>query len=214
MRWLVCLVLVAGCYRPETRDCTLQCSAPTDCAGEQVCSSGWCANDGVRCTEDGQPVTVDAAVSMNQPDAPNANQLCQQGCSNGTCMNGVCVIDCAANGSCQGEVSCPANLPCRVLCGDNACAKKIQCMDSKSCEVRCMGSQSCGEEVVCPSGECDVTCSGVGSCKKKSKCGESCACDITCTGLGSCPEASECPSSACRIGNGCSSTPNGCNTCS
>lgn len=28
-----------GCYDPQLRDCTLTCSAPSDCAGDQVCGS-------------------------------------------------------------------------------------------------------------------------------------------------------------------------------
>jgi hypothetical protein len=218
MRWLMGMVIahfVVACYHPETRDCTLQCSAPTDCAGEQSCSSGWCASDGIRCTEEGQPITVDGSVNTDSSaDADAANALCQQGCSKGTCMAGVCVIDCSADGACPNDVACPANLPCRVLCGDNACGHKIQCGTSSSCEVQCTGQMSCLDEIICPAGDCDVVCSGASSCKRRTKCANSCSCDVSCTGSLSCNEASECPESACRVGNGCSSTPTGCNTCS
>ncbi|HEY5926558.1 MAG TPA: hypothetical protein VIV11_32950 [Kofleriaceae bacterium] len=38
------IALAGGCYAPELRDCTLTCSAATDCADGQVCDSeGFCA---------------------------------------------------------------------------------------------------------------------------------------------------------------------------
>jgi hypothetical protein len=216
MRWLVGMVIahsVVACYHPDTVDCTLQCSAPTDCAGGQSCANGWCANTGVSCTHEGQPVTIDGAVNNNTPDASNANALCQQGCTKGTCQAGVCVIDCSEEGSCQMDVACPANLPCRVICGDNSCTKKVNCTMATSCDVRCSGQNACGDEVQCSPGECDVACTGAGSCKRRTKCGGSCACDVTCSGPMSCMEVSECPSATCRVGNGCSSIPTGCDTC-
>jgi hypothetical protein len=214
MRWLLgmAIVSVVACYHPDTVDCTLQCGAPTDCADGQSCANGWCANTGVTCTHEGQPVTVDAAVNNNGPDGGNENALCQQGCTKGTCQAGVCVIDCSATGSCS-DVACPANLPCRVICGDNSCTKKINCTMASSCDVRCTGQNACADEIQCPMGECDVACTGAGSCKRRTKCGNSCACDVTCSGPMSCMEASECPSMACRIGNGCSSVLATCETC-
>lgn len=217
MRWLFGMViahLVVACYHPETQDCTLQCGAPTDCADGQSCANGWCANTGVSCTREGNPVVVDGAVNNNgSPDASNANALCQQGCSKGTCIDGVCVIDCSADGSCPNDVACPANLPCRVICGDSSCAKKINCTMATSCDIRCQGQNACGDEIQCSAGECDVACTGAGSCKRRTKCAGSCACDVTCSGPMSCMEASECPAMTCRIGNGCSSLLAGCNDC-
>lgn len=216
MRWLMGMAfayLATACYHPDTLDCTLQCGAPTDCADGQSCANGWCANAGVSCTHEGQPVTVDGAVNNNTPDANTANAICQQGCTKGTCIDGVCVMDCSAAGSCMNDVICPANLPCRVLCGDNACAKHINCSMSSSCDVRCTGQMACGDEIQCPAGECDVVCSGLSSCKRRTKCDMSCACDVTCSGPMSCMEASACPESTCRVGNGCSSLLNDCNSC-
>lgn len=217
MRWLIGMVithLVVACYQPETIDCTLRCGAPTDCADGQSCSNGWCAADGVRCDEQDQPATSDARVNPTTPDAANANALCQQGCSKGTCVDGVCVIDCSNAESCDGDVDCPANVPCRVTCGNNACTKKINCTQSTSCDIRCTGQAACAGEIQCSAGACNVTCSGPGACKQRTRCANSCSCDVTCTGAGSCAEESACPGSACRVGSGCSSTPSGCDTCS
>jgi hypothetical protein len=206
--------LVVACYHPDTVDCTLSCGAPTDCADGQSCANGWCASSGVDCTHEGQPVTIDGSVPNNEtPDASNANQLCQQGCTKGTCVAGVCVIDCSMDGSCTGDVACPANLPCRVMCGDNACTKKVNCTMASSCDIRCTGQAACADEIQCGAGDCDVTCSGPQSCKRRTKCDMSCSCDVTCSGPMSCGEASACPAGTCRVGNGCSSLLAGCNTC-
>ncbi|HEU0033740.1 MAG TPA: hypothetical protein VFQ53_24100 [Kofleriaceae bacterium] len=141
--------------------------------------------------------------------------LCEQGCSMGTCEAGVCVIDCTLPGSCAtADVICPANLPCRVECGELSCIKKVNCELSTACTVLCSGDGSCHDEIKCGLGPCDVTCSGVNSCDRRTKCGTSCSCDVSCTGSGSCGEASECPTGTpCRVGNGCTSQLTGCDRC-
>jgi hypothetical protein len=203
-----------GCYQPTLRDCTIRCHSPGDCAGDQIClAEGYCAGRNVaRCTEDGEPVIIDAA-----PDAPvstvDARDLCSQGCPNGTCIDGVCTIDCSLPNVCSTDVVCPANLPCHVICGDSSCDHKVNCTLALSCTVDCIGTGACGDEIQCSSHECNVTCSGPSSCKRRTRCAGSCACDVSCTGTDSCVEASECPSSTCRVGNGCSSIPTGCDDC-
>lgn len=206
---MVAAHISTGCYAPSLRDCTVTCSGPDPCAGNQVCLQGLCAAPNVtRCTDDGQPVIVDASP---MPDAsadarPDAYDLCTQGCSMGTCIGGICTIDCSADGACPDDVACPANLPCHVICGDGACGHKVNCTMASSCRVDCSGEGACADEIQCPNHrECDVNCTGTSSCKRRTKCGMSCACDVTCSGSGSCGEASECPASECRIGNGCSS---------
>jgi hypothetical protein len=210
------LVAMAACYHPEVKDCTVQCSAPTDCTGGQICrSDGWCAMpDITSCPKGGGDTggTLDAATTTG--DAPDpATMLCQQGCTNGSCVAGVCVIDCSATMSCQNDVVCPANLPCRVICGERACAHKVNCTQATSCQVQCNGDSSCQDEIQCGSNRCDVDCIGASSCKRRTKCANACACDVTCLGAGSCAEASECPESSCKLGNGCSSLLAGCNDC-
>ncbi|HEY5927429.1 MAG TPA: hypothetical protein VIV11_37350 [Kofleriaceae bacterium] len=208
------LVAVAGCYQPELRDCTVQCAAPTDCTGGQVCrNDGWCAMPGAKkCPEGG--AAPDGGGEVTRDAAPDSLDLCPMGCTNGTCDNGVCVIDCTAPFSClNGDVVCPANLPCRVNCGDNSCAKKIICGMATSCEVNCQGEDACVDEIHCNNKRCDVNCTGFESCKKRTRCANSCACDVSCIGIGSCAEPSECSESACRLGNGCSSLLTGCDDC-
>ena len=211
------VLAAGGCYRPELRDCTVRCSAPTDCTGGQICNSdGWCAMSDVKdCDkrdedDSGLGTIVDAAASP-MPDA--ASNLCQLGCSNGTCVDGVCVIDCSAPNACQADVLCPANLPCRVVCGDHACTRPIKCGLATSCEVRCLGDFACQDEIQCNANRCDVDCTGASSCERRTRCSSSCACDVRCIGAGSCLEASECPASSCKLGNGCTSLLAGCNDC-
>ena len=211
---------LAGCYHPNTIDCTVECSAATECTGGQQCHNGWCVSPNVECDSGGNPVMIDAAVDgaiTQTPDADTtAQQLCAQGCSKGTCdAAGVCVIDCSGHEKCTNtDVQCPANLPCRVLCGAGSCTHKVICTMSSSCDVQCTGDMSCQDEIQCPkNAECDVMCSGTSSCKRRTKCADSCACDVSCTGPLSCMEASECPAMSCRVGNGCSSIPTGCETC-
>jgi hypothetical protein len=215
---LTYLVATSGCYNPELRDCTVQCSAPTDCTGGQVCrADGFCAMpDAKQCTKEGENdanLAVDAAPTPT-PDAPVSNAQCLQACTNGTCVEGVCVIDCSATSACNTtDVWCPAGVPCRVVCGASACTHKVQCGLSTSCAVQCNGDLSCQDEIICNTNRCDVDCIGAGSCKRRTKCSTSCACDVTCTGTNTCLEVAECPASTCRLGNGCTSTLTGCDSC-
>ncbi len=48
------VVLLAGCYAPDVRDCTITCGAADECADDQVCNAdGYCAADGVQCPRGG-----------------------------------------------------------------------------------------------------------------------------------------------------------------
>jgi hypothetical protein len=211
---LTYLVAVAGCYNPALRDCTVACSTPTDCTGGQVCrGDGFCAMpDAKECSKDESNVTVDAA-SGDGADAPMQPSLCELGCTKGSCIDGVCVIDCSAPDSCTNDITCPANLPCRVVCGTRACQGKIFCSLATTCQVQCNGDYACKDEIHCNSNRCDVDCIGASSCEKRTRCANACACDVSCIGSNSCREVSECPESACRIGNGCTSLLTGCDSC-
>jgi hypothetical protein len=210
--WVLLVMCVgAGCYSPSLRECSVACASPADCGGGQVCTvEGWCAGTGTSC--EGTPDAPPGDTSM-----PDANDLCERslGCTNGSCVAGVCVIDCSAADSCPSEISCPPNIPCRVTCGDRSCDDRVLCGNASSCEVVCAGIDACSEEVHCGKAPCTITCSGAGSCKKKIKCKESCACDVSCVGVASCFEAPECPlmGDACRLGKGCSSDAAGCDRC-
>jgi hypothetical protein len=214
---LTYLVASAGCYNPELRDCTVRCSAASDCTGGQVCrSDGYCAMPDVKeCktgNDDSDITVVDASVDSTA-DALDQT-LCQQNCTKGTCVDGVCVIDCSAPGACiTVDVVCAPSVPCRVVCGTGSCTHKVNCGLSTSCEVQCNGDFSCQDEILCNANRCDVDCIGTSSCKRRAKCSGSCACDVTCTGSSSCNEVAECPASSCRLGNGCTSALSGCDSC-
>jgi len=208
---LLVMCVAMGCYSPSLRDCTASCANPGDCGGGQVCTDGWCANPDKSCAGTPDAAATDASLPVD------ARQLCELGCPNGTCAGGVCVIDCSAPDSCPSDVTCPPNVPCRIVCGDRSCDHKVACGQASTCEIRCNGHDACADEVSCGTAPCEVTCAGVGSCKKKIKCKESCACDVTCSGLTSCadPMGAECPLTmdACSLGKGCSSELAGCDRC-
>lgn len=207
---LICVVIaIAGCYQPAVSDCTVTCEAATDCVDGQTCRDGFCASDHATC---GASTVLDARSTA---DAMRDADLCPQGCTNGTCVDGVCVIDCTADGSCQDDFTCPPNIPCRVECGGRySCDHKIFCGLASACTVVCSGAFACKDEIVCNANRCDVTCSGEDSCLKRVKCASSCACDVRCPGIDSCGETNDCPDATCRLGEGCSSQLAGCNTCS
>jgi hypothetical protein len=221
----IACVLMAhlGCYDPSVRDCAVSCKSAAECAGGQTCSGdGFCVSPEYRgrCGHAAEPDASEENLEDGPVDSAEntaAVVQCQQGCTGGTCdAQGVCVIDCSATGACSAtDVICPASLPCRVVCGENACAHHVQCGTSTSCDVQCVGAASCGDVIQCPVGRCDVTCSGAMSCHKNVKCGTSCACDVGCTGSGACGAVSVCPQmTSCLLGRGCTSALNGCDTCS
>lgn len=75
---------VSACYSPDLRDCTVTCTAETDCAAGQVCgAAGFCAAPEVSCTmpdggvpirdatvRDAAIVIADAPPDDDPPDAP------------------------------------------------------------------------------------------------------------------------------------------------
>ncbi len=208
------LVAIAGCYQPDVRDCMVQCAAPTDCTGGQICRDGWCAMaDAPACASVGDDGGNTMGMPDGRPTTGDAPDLCAQGCKDGICSDGVCVIDCSATNACQHDIKCPPNLPCRVVCGDSACKKKVSCDKASTCEVQCTGAGSCQDDILCNANRCVVHCSGMNSCKQV-KCKTACACDVSCTGMGSCTSSAECPDpAACQLGEGCSSLLAGCDRC-
>jgi hypothetical protein len=67
------LALLAGCYSPSLRECTVACAGPSDCAPDQVCGSdGMCASPEMagRCTM--EPDAGQMPMPMPMPDRPDA----------------------------------------------------------------------------------------------------------------------------------------------
>ncbi|HEY1815324.1 MAG TPA: hypothetical protein VGG74_23410 [Kofleriaceae bacterium] len=64
--------LLAGCYSPDVRDCTLACDTSADCAADQVCGAQkMCASPAVACGSNGE--VIDGGIDRDAPaiaDAP------------------------------------------------------------------------------------------------------------------------------------------------
>lgn len=73
MRAALVVLACASCYRPELRDCTVSCTAATDCAAGQVCSQNWCTAPQLAgtCGSDG-PVDPDGFVDPDGPPGPDS----------------------------------------------------------------------------------------------------------------------------------------------
>lgn len=55
----------SGCYAPDVRDCTITCTGPDDCAGDQSCNSaGLCAAEGVTCSGGSNMGMIDAPTTV------------------------------------------------------------------------------------------------------------------------------------------------------
>jgi hypothetical protein len=66
------LLVLAGCYSPSLRDCTVSCVAESDCAAGQICGDdGLCASPdrAGRCALQ-QPLPPDASIDARSEDAP------------------------------------------------------------------------------------------------------------------------------------------------
>jgi hypothetical protein len=72
---LAAVALLAACYQPSLRDCTVSCASPGDCAHGQVCGAdGMCAAPGIAghcmtAPDAGQPPR-DAAVDARPDTTP------------------------------------------------------------------------------------------------------------------------------------------------
>lgn len=137
----------------------------------------------------------------------------------GTCVTGVCVIDCGVT-QCASGVTCPADMPCRIECNAaDECQGGLDCTLASSCDIACNAPGTCGGQsavalISCPMtgcnvdcaadactwlgisclGSCDVTCVD-GACDNLKCSGD---CDITCGGDNACAYV-ECDLGLCVI---------------
>ena len=81
-RVLAAATLLAGCYSPDLRDCTVTCASSADCAGAQLCNAAHlCAAKDVSCStmtttprdaspDEDAPVQRDAAIMIDAGRPP------------------------------------------------------------------------------------------------------------------------------------------------
>jgi hypothetical protein len=190
------LALVAGgSCTVSHRSSDFACEKQADCVAGRICTDGFC-------------VSIDGGGGIDAPAA------CPAQCTSCNTNAKSCTIDCALNGGCRQQVTCPTGWSCNIACSaDGACANGINCLNGTSCTVVCSGRQSCGQ-VTCGAGMCNVECTGRDSCSDI-RCGQSCACDVACRQSTSCADLI-CRSQQCTLpaGGGCTSiVPTSCNTC-
>ena len=71
---------------------------------------------------------------------PQESSPCPGVCK--TCVNGVCVMDCATG------CTCPPNMPCSVTCTHLSCTGTIDCSKATDCQVTCGSDSSCQKDIV------------------------------------------------------------------
>ena len=185
-----------------------ECETTGDCAEfpNRVCSEGLCVEPG--------GTKKDAAVDApNNKDASTDALICPSQCTQCNLEKRECTIDCNANPSvCGPQVVCPPGFSCIIKCNtSSSCRNGVMCQGSLGCNIECSGSFAC-RNVQCGTGPCLVNCSGNSSCSGIT-CGMSCACDVKC-GTGSSCFNVICSKPQCSIATfGCSSEPQGCDTC-
>jgi hypothetical protein len=214
----VAAVAVLGNCSINHRSQDFACGQGNTCSGTlagRVCVGGYCV----------EPGGIDAAIpdgngidSGNGPDAGSGSGSgCPDTCT--SCDGTTCTIDCgktSATSECTKPITCPAGFACNVECNvEGTCRAGINCTNATSCTISCSSANTC-HEITCGAGSCDVMCTGSDSCHGVD-CNDSCACNVTCPLLDqeSCVNVtcSTGQSDDCTLGTGCTSTPQGCDTC-
>lgn len=115
----VAALVLAGCYAPSFRDCTVSCAVPSDCAAGQVCGDdGLCAGPDVagRCaldtvdagTEDAAPRDGAPAIDAAAPDGPPLVKLRVQIEGKGSVLvegRGTCSSMDPSHGNCMYDIA-------------------------------------------------------------------------------------------------------------
>lgn len=185
-----------------------------EAAGGAASSTGASGGNGVGGASGGS-----GGLPQPEPCTPsNCGGVCAQ--------DGFCELRCN-DGQCNSaNVACNnSNVPCRIICGANACKLgatcesqfgcDIQCVGDKSClnqikvvssrlggrggTVTCSGADTCSATVLCSGVSCEVTCSGEGSCQNGFDARATNLSNIRCLGKSSCGGDHICEGSACRL---------------
>jgi len=99
MKTLAALSLVlAACYEPDTIDCTVECTAPRDCADGQVCGSdGFCAAPDIaglcKANNNDEPQLVSLTIEIEGTGKVSVDKV------------GMCDSDGPAEGNCTFSVT-------------------------------------------------------------------------------------------------------------
>jgi hypothetical protein len=115
------------------------------------------------------------------PDAITCERVC--GFAGGTCVGETCRIV----GTGTSLVSCPAGVPCEVVCTHlgQPCRDGVRCGHATTCTVSCVGTRACQSGVDCSTSTCTVTCNGDEACEGGIQT-EGMACTSHCCGVEAC----------------------------
>jgi len=217
---VVLIASIVGSCGFTSRSDEFKCQTTDECSDGRVCHDNWCVvPDSIG---DANVSGPDAAMNVDAPvgsaDAMMSIDAtpCPAECT--SCSGDLCTIDCNADDSCAGGVTCPVGLRCEVICsGDSACAGNVDCEDATECSITCSSNQSCQGRIDCGDGPCTVVCSGTNSCADRVDCNTSCACTTDCGGTNACADGNpNCPGpgGTCRTAGNCVLDPAvDCNTC-
>jgi hypothetical protein len=118
---------------------------------------------------------------------PEGRAGCPPECTGGCTADHVCLIDCAGDGSCDGDtITCPVTYACKITCnGVDACdGGTVNCPPGYYCSLECGGgNDACGNlDMQCGDAPCYVDC-GPDSCSGLIQhCGSG-ECGAECTGM-------------------------------
>jgi hypothetical protein len=83
-------VVLAACYSPDVRDCSVTCATADDCIDGQTCSTGLCATPGITCK-------LPVAPPVPTPPAPNTIAITVTIAGHGSvALDGVTMCDAGA----------------------------------------------------------------------------------------------------------------------
>jgi hypothetical protein len=189
------VIITAGCSISHRSD-DFACTTQSECSTGRTCTDGFCVAP-----------QLDSGVTDGAGNCPAQCTSCNSATKS-------CTIDCALNGGCKQQVTCPTGWNCNVSCSPaGSCSNGVTCANSQACTITCSGAQSC-RNLICGTGRCNINCADNSLCRNVS-CGLACACDITCQSTSLCSNLTcKTPSCTSQVPlRGCTSLTAGCNTC-
>jgi hypothetical protein len=149
------------------------------------------------------PIVGSGNTQGPPPDGAQVDP-CVQACAaaGGMCNSGTCEIPVTTTG----DVTCPAGLPCHVLCNDNsACDDIVDCSHATSCTIDCAVANTCNAgHFDCRGPGCTIYCRAVNTCNATTIDIHDSSCDLECCAWNTCSHDIAAPEE-CSFGSTCPS---------